>query len=61
MNTWFNEDITFCADECDNMECRRNQKNIRLHDIPHSFSYFKGTEVCEMTQKDNAKDNKDSK
>ena len=47
INTWFNEDITFCANECDNISCRRNQKNIKIHNIPHSFSYFEGTEFCE--------------
>lgn len=36
----FSEDITFCANNgCENMECHRNPKHIKL-DIPHSFALF---------------------
>lgn len=51
LNSWFNDDITFCANECNEINCRRNQKNIKIHNIPHSFSYFEGTEYC-MKNKD---------
>lgn len=32
------DDITFCQEECDWMDCPRNQRNIRDRTIPHSFS-----------------------
>ncbi len=41
-----NEDITFCSSECDNLQCGRNPKHIKLHDIPHSFSDIEDTEMC---------------
>ena len=34
---WY-DDITFCQEECDWMDCPRNQKNIMDKTIPHSFS-----------------------
>lgn len=34
----WSDDITFCTEECDRLSCPRNQKNIRDHSIPHSFS-----------------------
>jgi hypothetical protein len=35
------EDITFCANKyCEDMGCYRNSKNIKRHDILHSFSLF---------------------
>lgn len=45
------EDIIFCANKnCEDMECRRNQKHIKLA-IPHSFSLF---EQCENWDADGA-------
>ena len=32
------DDITFCSEECERMDCPRNSKNIRDKTIPHSFS-----------------------
>lgn len=46
LNSWISDDITFCANECDIISCRRNQKNIKIHNIPHSFAYLEGTEDC---------------
>ena len=37
LDSW-NDDITFCGEECDKVDCFRNQKNIRDHTIPHSYS-----------------------
>lgn len=34
------EDMTFCAFDCDNKKCIRNNKNIKSFNIPHSYSYF---------------------
>ena len=39
------KDITFCFSECENMECIRNKKHIKLP-IPHSFAFLEGTEDC---------------
>ena len=36
--SYFNDDITFCPLNCDNMDCRRNSKNIQDRTIPHSYS-----------------------
>lgn len=43
MNSFFDtglwcDDITFCSGDCDLTQCPRNQKNIRDHTIPHSYS-----------------------
>lgn len=32
------DDITFCQEECERMDCPRNQHNIRDRSIPHSFT-----------------------
>ena len=37
MNMWC-DDITFCQEECERMDCPRNQHNIRDRRVPHSFS-----------------------
>lgn len=37
MNMWC-DDITFCQEECERMDCPRNQHNIRDRSVPHSFS-----------------------
>lgn len=34
------EDITYCAYNCKNTKCKRNSKNIKQFNIPHSFAYF---------------------
>lgn len=40
------DDITFCADKCEDIRCFRHPYNILHHDIPHSFAYLKDTEYC---------------
>ena len=42
------EDITFCSNEnCKITVCMRNPKNIKNHDIPHSFADLDGnTNYC---------------
>lgn len=37
MNMWC-DDITFCQEKCERMDCPRNQHNIRDRSVPHSFS-----------------------
>ena len=32
------DDITFCQETCERMDCPRNKQNIRDRTIPHSFS-----------------------
>ena len=32
------DDITFCQENCDWMDCPRNKQNIRDRTIPHSYS-----------------------
>ena len=32
------DDITFCLEECERMDCPRNQHNIRDRRVPHSYS-----------------------
>lgn len=49
---YYSEDITFCANKCGNVDCFRNEKNIRRHYIPHSFSFFKDTDYCEGYRND---------
>lgn len=34
------EDITYCAYKCTNTKCKRNFKNIKQFNTPHSFAYF---------------------
>ena len=40
------DDITFCADKCDDVQCFRHPNNILHYNIPHSFAYLKDTEYC---------------
>ena len=32
------DDITFCQETCERMDCPRNKHNIRDRSVPHSFS-----------------------
>lgn len=42
---YWSEDITFCTNKkCTLTRCMRNPKNIRHHDIPHSFADLDGIE-----------------
>lgn len=34
---FFDDDISFCPNECENIECMRNSKNIKDKSIPHSY------------------------
>lgn len=49
----FEEDITFCMDECDNLECFRNRKRASTN-RPHSYAFLQNTEYC---PKNNIKEN----
>ena len=46
----FDNDITYCMDECDNTLCMRHRKNIKPGDI-YSASYLKDTEYCPLFEK----------
>ena len=35
---WWEDDITFCQEECERVDCMRNSKNIRDRTVPHSYS-----------------------
>ena len=40
---WKSDDITFCTNKkCAITKCVRNQKNIQVKDIPHSFADLDG-------------------
>ena len=39
---YYSDDITFCSEECEDLECGRNKKRIRRPEIPHSFAEMKG-------------------
>ncbi len=40
---YYSDDITFCTNKkCTTTKCMRNPKNIRVHDIPHSFADLDG-------------------
>lgn len=39
-----NRDICYCANECDNLDCIRNQKHTEVG--VYSLSYLKDTECC---------------
>ena len=41
----FNDDITFCPEQCDRKDCMRNSKNIRDKTVPHSY-YAKRPDEC---------------
>ena len=40
----WNDDITFCQEDCDWEDCPRNSKNIRDRSIPHSYSIERPTD-----------------
>lgn len=42
------DDITWCASECDRIDCFRHQHNMMDKTGLHSFAYFKGTPDCVM-------------
>lgn len=46
------DDISFCLSECSEKTCFRHPSNIIHHDIPHSFSDFRGTKSCMYYHKD---------
>lgn len=46
-----NQDITFCADECNKTSCYRHPSNIIDKTIPHSFAYLKDTPYCDEKAK----------
>lgn len=50
-DAWISDDITFCNSKCQRRSCFRHPSNIRLHNIPHSFSDLEGTEYCPFREK----------
>ena len=49
---YFNDDITFCQKNCRRTSCFRNYKNIKHHDIPHSFFVETPPDCPKMKGKD---------
>ena len=46
-----NQDITFCMEDCDNLDCIRNRKQAVIS-TPHSFAYLRNTEYCPRYQEE---------
>lgn len=44
------EDITFCFNKECKLKCYRNPRRILRFDIPHSYSFFEGTDECIKTK-----------
>ena len=44
-----NDDITWCYNECDNMECFRNIKHREGREGWFSLAMLEGTDVCPKT------------
>ena len=52
MNTyedWFYDDMTWCIADCEQTVCPRNKKLMRNPVGIHSFSDFRGTDMCFKT------------
>ena len=44
---WLHDDITWCCyDECPHTDCERNTFNMYKQEGLHSYSMFKGTDMC---------------
>lgn len=48
--SWMMDDITWCADECDNKECFRHLSHKSAQTRFFSMSNLKGTELCPLTE-----------
>ena len=46
------EDITFCMDDCDNMECIRNKIRPKMKTY-NSYAFLKNTDYCPLSSKEN--------
>lgn len=49
MSFLFDDDICWCANECDNLNCFRNLKNRKRQAVDHDVytaAYLKDTECC---------------
>ena len=45
--SWFDDDITWCSQDCDELGCLRNQKNKVNRVGVFSVADFKDTEYCQ--------------
>lgn len=53
---YHSDDITFCTNKkCTVIKCARNQKNIRVHGIPHSFADFDGNKDYCLNEREEKK------
>ena len=55
-DVWFQDDITFCGSDCDNLSCFRNKGNIIDKSISHFFADFRSSGECPV-EKINFKNN----
>lgn len=55
MQDWISDDITFCLKDCD-IDCERNQKNIRHKELPHSYSDFSESDYCPIEREKKMQD-----
>lgn len=52
---WIHDDITWCANECSNVECERNIINRLSKGGYYAAAYFKDTDTCPL-KKEGKKD-----
>ena len=45
---WMHDDITWCGNECSNIECERNLANKLTKEGMFSMSLFRNTETCPL-------------
>lgn len=55
---WLHDDITWCGNECSNLECERNLANKLSKEGLFSMSLFRETETCPLYRKEHEKDGK---
>lgn len=46
--SWFEDDITFCMSDCNNIYCYRHPSHCRHPQWPHSMANFMGTGDCPL-------------
>ena len=49
---WIHDDITWCGNECHNLDCDRNLANRLTKGGLYSAAMFKGTYLCPLTKKE---------
>lgn len=52
LNSFFNDDITFCGSSCDITDCFRHLSHKHKETKYYSCALFKGTEYCDYFSKE---------